>query len=91
MLPLSLLILLLGAPRADVVRRMTLPHLTTACIRDSCRGTARPSPDRLLPDHALPIDSKARAFADDGTYCAVVGDKYCLSTPHTLFRASIGR
>lgn len=31
--------------------------------------------------------SKDRAFADDGTYCGVVGDKYCLSRPRLHLRA----
>lgn len=88
MSPISLLMLLAG-PQADMARPITLPRLTPACTTEACQTGTRPSPYRLLPDHALPIDSKARAFANDGSYCAVVGDKYCRSKPRTLLSAPI--
>ncbi|WP_230481125.1 hypothetical protein [Sphingomonas sp. Leaf21] len=88
MVPVPIL-LLLAAPHGAGGHMMTLPRLTPACMPGSCPGRARPSPYRLSQDHRVPIDSKARAFANDGTYCAVVGDKYCTSKPRTLFRTQI--
>ncbi|MEK9209835.1 MULTISPECIES: hypothetical protein [unclassified Sphingomonas] len=83
------ILLMLAAPQGHAGHAMTLPRLTPACATGACPGTAKPSPYRLAQDHGTPIDSKARAFANDGTYCAVVGDKYCRSKPRTLFRTQI--
>ncbi|MCT8001382.1 hypothetical protein NZL82_05760 [Sphingomonas sanguinis] len=88
MVPVPIL-LILAAPQAHGGHAMPLPRLTPNCASGGCAGTVRPSPYRLSQDHSVPIDSKARAFANDGTYCAVVGDKYCLSKPRTLFRTQI--
>ncbi|GAM02047.1 hypothetical protein SP5_072_00290 [Sphingomonas parapaucimobilis NBRC 15100] len=82
-------LLLWAAPVAQGEPRMTLPRLTPSCTLSTCHGGKRSSPYRLAPSHVVPIDSKARAFANDGTYCAVVGDKYCTSKPRTLFRTAI--
>ncbi|HJO64656.1 hypothetical protein [Sphingomonas sanguinis] len=83
------LLLLLVAPASDGEQGLTLPRLTPACTLSTCHGGKRPSPYRLAPDHGVAVDSKARAFANNGTYCAVVGDKYCTSKPRTLFRTAI--
>lgn len=83
------LLLLWAVPMADGEQKLSLPRLTPACTLSRCHGDKRPSPYRLTPSHVVPTDSKARAFANDGTYCAVVGDKYCTSKPRTLFRAAI--
>ncbi|MDQ1158328.1 hypothetical protein QE385_002655 [Sphingomonas sp. SORGH_AS 950] len=82
-------LILLAAPQAPERQLVTLPRLTTGCVPGRCPMTARPSPYRLGPDRTSAIDSKSRAFANDGTYCAVVGDKYCTSKPRTLFRMPI--
>lgn len=83
------LLLLWAAPIANGEQRLSLPRLTPTCTLSNCHGAKRSSPYRLTPSHGVPIDSKARAFANDGTYCAVVGDKYCTSKPRTLFRTAI--
>ncbi|WP_343525838.1 hypothetical protein [Sphingomonas sp.] len=88
MMPVPLL-MLLAAPQAEGARHLVLPRLTHGCGGVSC-ASARPSPYRLGRDSTVPIDAKARAFANDGTYCAVVGDKYCTSKPRTLLRMPIG-
>lgn len=38
---------------------------------------------------AVDVTSKDRAFADDGTYCNVVGDKYCVSQPRLRLHAGL--
>ncbi|WP_294239781.1 hypothetical protein [uncultured Sphingomonas sp.] len=83
------LLLVLGAVAEGSMAMVPLPRLTSACTLSTCHGGKRPSPYRLTPSDTVPIDSKSRAFANDGTYCAVVGDKYCTSKPRTLFRAAI--
>lgn len=83
------LLLLLAAPVAEGDAALTLPRLTSSCTLSTCHGGKRPSPYRLTPSHSVPIDSKARAFSNNGSYCAVVGDKYCTSTPRTVFRTAI--
>jgi hypothetical protein len=86
---MALLLLLWAAPVPEQEHRLSLPRLTSSCTLSSCHGGKRASPYRLTPSHAVPTDSKARAFANDGSYCAVVGDKYCTSKPRTLFRTAI--
>ena len=82
------LLVLAGSPSGQSV---TLPRLTPACTVTTCPPVHKRSPYRLAQDNPMPIDSKTRAFANDGTYCAVVGDKYCRSKPRTLLRESIDR
>ncbi len=83
------LLILWATPIPQGDQRLTLPRLTSTCTLSTCHGGKRPSPYRLTPSPVLPTDSKARAFANDGSYCAVVGDKYCTSKPRTLFRTAI--
>lgn len=63
--------------------RMRLPE----CRTRSCR--AAPATRYRLAGYQADIapGSKDRAFADDGTYCGVVGDKRCLSGRHAIFRS----
>ena len=35
------------------------------------------------------ITSKDRAFAEDGSYCNVIGDKYCVSQPRLRLHAGL--
>ena len=81
-------LMLLAAPQGAGPHHIVLPRLTHGCGAAACTR-ARPSPYRLERDSTVPIDAKARAFANDGTYCAVVGDKYCTSKPRTLLRMPI--
>ena len=83
------LLLLLVGPATEGTQALTLPRLTSSCTLSTCHGGKRPSRYRLAPSHGVSADSKSRAFANDGTYCAVVGDKYCTSKPRTLFRTAI--
>jgi len=84
------LLLLLAAPAgAQGEHGLTLPRLTPSCTLSRCHGGKRPSPSRLNAGSSAPIDSKSRAFANNGSYCAVVGDKYCTSKPRTVFRTAI--
>jgi hypothetical protein len=63
--------------------RMQVPE----CQVQSCR--TNPSKRYRLTNYQPDIapGSKDRAFADDGTYCGVVGDKRCLSGRHAIFRS----
>lgn len=88
MVPVPIL-LLLAATHGSGDVMVTLPRLTAACAPGGCSSAPRSSRYRLAQDRGVPIDSKARAFANDGSYCAVVGDKYCTSKPRTLFRTPI--
>lgn len=83
------LLLLLAAPMGEGDHALRLPRLTPSCTLSTCNGGKRPSPYRLAPSHSVPIDSKSRAFSNNGSYCAVVGDKYCTSKPRTVFRTAI--
>ncbi|MGE7206425.1 hypothetical protein ACQKJZ_12170 [Sphingomonas sp. NPDC019816] len=84
-------LLLLAGASGPAGESLKLPRLTTGCTLATCPPVAKRSPYRLAQDNPMPIDSKTRAFANDGTYCAVVGDKYCRSKPRTLLRQPIDR
>lgn len=66
--------------------------LSPSDVRRTCvSGACTPQPreeDYRVPSEADPLarTSKDRAFAADGTKCAVVGDKYCTSRGRTIFR-----
>lgn len=83
------LLLVMAVAGAEGEHHLTLPRLTPSCTLSACHGGKRASPYRLNAGSTAPIDSKSRAFSNNGTYCAVVGDKYCTSKPRTVFRTAI--
>jgi hypothetical protein len=88
MLPLVLaLITSASDPITDLIDTEHAKLGSTECA-GSC---AAPVSYRVEDDDGPSADvtSKDRAFADDGTYCNVVGDKYCVSQPRLRLHAGL--
>lgn len=84
----ALLLLIPSATSDDVAGfRLAPPKPTIGCISGACKLPPRQE-DYRVPYEPDPLarTSKDRAFANDGTKCAVVGDKRCTSRGRTIFR-----
>ena len=88
---------LAAAPHAATVRHRH--HHATPAVRmvataqrrlaPPCSGPAcrTPSPYRLASDSDAGPDMKARALADTGTRCALIGETICQSKTHAILRS----
>lgn len=83
------LLLLIPSAASDTVAGFKLaPSLPTlGCISGACTPPPKAA-DYRVPAERDPLarTSKDRAFANDGTKCQVVGDKFCTSRGRTIFK-----
>lgn len=83
------LLLLIPSAASDAVAGFTLPPSKPVlrCISGACTPPPK-SADYRVPYEPDPLarTSKERAFANDGTKCSVVGDKFCTSRGRTIFK-----
>lgn len=87
------LVLLAAAPDpSTLLMQNAAGRLTPGCVGSDCQPVKRRSPYRIVVDDETHAPtSKDRAFADDGTYCQVVGDKYCTSNGAKIFSTAIDK
>lgn len=85
---LALLLLIPSAANDTVAGfKLTPSKPTLGCISGACTPPPRQE-DYRVPYEPDPLarTSKDRAFANDGTKCQVVGDKFCTSRGRTIFK-----
>jgi len=86
-----LLSLPIAADRPVAAFKLSSSAIRLPCITGACQPPVR------REDYRVPYEpdprartSKQRAFAEDGTRCGQIGDKYCTSNGHTVLRMDFG-
>ncbi len=86
-----LLLLPIAADNRLAAFKLSPSEIKPACVTGACQ------PPVMREDYRVPYEpdplartSKQRAFAEDGTRCGQIGDKYCTSNGHTVLRVDFG-